>query len=48
MENEIKEILDLPCSSFWLKNALRTALDRDSLDALRDAETLVRLLKGRV
>lgn len=48
MKNAIQQILELPCSSFWLKNALKTALDRDSLDALRDAETLVKLLKGRV
>jgi hypothetical protein len=37
-----------PASSYWLKNALAGALVRDSVDALRDAETLVRVLRERL
>ncbi len=34
------EILNNPAASFWLKDALRAALKRDPVDALRDAEVL--------
>jgi len=36
-----------PCTSTWLKNAVGTALDRDILDALSDAEVLVAMLAQR-
>jgi hypothetical protein len=42
------EALRDPATSFWLKHTLATALTRDPLDALRDAETLVHILKARV
>jgi hypothetical protein len=32
-------------ASFWIKNALQSALERDSVDALNDAETLVSALR---
>jgi len=38
-------ILDEPCASFWIKNALRSALGRDPVDALNDAELLVNILQ---
>lgn len=38
-------ILDDPCASFWIKNALRSALVRDPVDALNDAELLVNILQ---
>ena len=38
-------ILDDPCASFWIKNALRSALERDPVDALNDAEVLVNILQ---
>jgi hypothetical protein len=41
----IEAILASPGTSFWLKGAIRTALNRDCLDALRDAEPLVAILK---
>jgi hypothetical protein len=41
-------ILASPCTSYWLKDAIRAALSRDCLDALRDAETLAAILKRRV
>lgn len=43
-----ENILDDPAASFWLKNALRSALDRDPVDALNDAEWLVVALKERL
>lgn len=29
-----------PCTSYWLKEALRANLNRDPVDAVRDAELL--------
>lgn len=33
-------ILNDPAASFWLKNALRSALERDPVDAANDAAVL--------
>lgn len=44
---EIHEILLDPAASFWLKNALRSALERDPVDAANDAEVLAQLLDRR-
>jgi hypothetical protein len=44
---QIKEILNNPAASFWLKNALEAALRRDPLDAAKDAAILVNLLDQR-
>ena len=35
---EIEQVLGDPAASFWLKDALRSALDRDPVDAANDAE----------
>jgi hypothetical protein len=43
----INEVLNNPCTSYWLKDAIRTAFNRDILDALRDAELLAKLLDNR-
>lgn len=43
----IDEILADFTASFWLKNALQSALSRDPLDAVRDAEVLVIALRER-
>lgn len=40
----IKEVLSDPSSSYWLKNASRSAEVRDAVDAMNDAEMLVRIL----
>lgn len=40
-------LLSNPCTSYWLKDAIKSSFNRDCLDALRDAETLVQLLKER-
>lgn len=45
--NNERRILESFSASFWLKDAIKTATNRDILDALRDAETLVALLQQR-
>ena len=40
-----RELLKDPCVSYWLKDALRTLFARDPVDALRDAELLVRVMQ---
>jgi hypothetical protein len=46
-EIEIEQVLDDSAASFWLKAALRSALDRDPVDAANDAELLAQLLDRR-
>jgi hypothetical protein len=43
----IEEVLSDCAASFWLKNALRSALARDPVDAAHDSEILARLLERR-
>jgi len=43
----IEEVLRDPSASAWLKAALRSALERDPVDAANDAEVLARLLDRR-
>ncbi len=38
-------ILNDPAVSFWLKDALRSALERDPVDAARDADNLAASLR---
>lgn len=47
-DDEIRQILSGPGTSHWLKNALTTALDRDPVDAVNDAELLTLILVHRV
>lgn len=47
VSSEIENLLGSPTASFWLKHALRSAMDRDIVDATRDAELLARLLVQR-
>ena len=44
---KIDLILADPAASYWLKNALRAALTRDTVDAAHDAQALARLLAER-
>ncbi len=37
-----------PSTTYWLRDALKSALLRDPVDALRDAEALADLLKERL
>lgn len=43
----LKELLANPSVSQWLKDALITAYDRDPVDAMRDAQSLLKLLGER-
>lgn len=45
--SEFETLLADPATSFWLKDALRSALTRDPVDAERDAEILYVLLRCR-
>lgn len=45
---DIETLLRDPSTSHWLKHALRSALERDALDAARDADLLAELLEDRV
>jgi hypothetical protein len=48
MTEAIERMLASPAASYWLKNAARTALQRDPVDALHDAEALVVMLRGNL
>lgn len=43
-----KAILNNPASSFWLINALQQALNRDPVDAAKDAAILSAILESRL
>lgn len=43
----IQQVIASPCTSYWLKDALKSALDRDCVDAARDAELLAAILSRR-
>ena len=45
---EGEEILQDPSASDWLKGALRTAIERDPVDALNDALVLAGALEARL
>ncbi|MCP4900094.1 MAG: hypothetical protein GY906_24250 [bacterium] len=44
---EMQTMLDNPATSYWLRDALKSALRRDCVDAVHDAEILVTLLRKR-
>ena len=46
-ETRISSVLQHPSTSYWLKDALSRALDRDPVDAVNDAEALHELLVQR-
>ncbi len=37
-----------PSTTYWLRDALKSSLTRDPVDALRDAEALVDFLRDRL
>ncbi|WP_244221184.1 hypothetical protein [Paraburkholderia aromaticivorans] len=45
---KIQQLLDSPSTSYWLKSALRTLLERDALDASSDAEMLAEVMGARL
>ncbi len=48
MTDDIQTVLARPETTYWLREAIKSALLRDPLDALLDAETLVALLQSRI
>lgn len=46
-EEEVKQLMADPATSFWLKKSLTTALDRDPVDAFLDAQVLCRIVSTR-
>jgi hypothetical protein len=46
-DDEVRQILNGPATSYWLKDALTSALDRDPVDACNDAELLAMVLGHR-
>ena len=45
--DEVQRVLQDPAASFWLKGAITSALQRDPVDALRDAQVLTGILERR-
>ena len=43
----LNEILEDPGLSYWLKDAIKTAYERDPVDALHDARRLLKMLAER-
>ena len=43
----IEQVLESPSTHNWLKDALRSALTKDIVDATHDAELLAALLRDR-
>ena len=43
----LNEILEDPGVSYWLKDAIKTAYQRDPVDALHDARRLLKILAER-
>jgi hypothetical protein len=47
IEERIEDILVDNAASFWIKEALRSAVERDCVDAATDAKVLAKLLCDR-
>ncbi len=47
LSQEIAQILRDPAASFWIKQALQSALARDPVDAVNDADVLAEVLNQR-
>lgn len=45
---DLEAIMASKVTSHWLKNTLASAMERDPVDALDDAETLVSILEQRL
>jgi hypothetical protein len=45
--DRLNAILNDPAASYWLKDALRSALKRDIVDAANDAQVLAEVLADR-
>jgi hypothetical protein len=47
-KRRLERVVDDFAMSFWLKHALDGALERDPVDAVNDAEILLRVLRDRL
>jgi hypothetical protein len=47
MAMNLNEVLEDPGISYWLKDAIKTAYERDPVDALYDARRLIKMLAER-
>ena len=47
-EWKIDQVVNSPCASDWLRNALSSAVKGDPVDRLHDAKYLVTLLQARL
>lgn len=47
MDDEIRAVMEAPGTSYWLRQALESALSRDCVDVANDAEKLSELLTRR-
>ena len=47
ISERLNQILNDPSASYWLKDALRSALKRDIVDAANDAQVLAEVLADR-
>ena len=45
---QVAEVLGDPAASFWLRQSLRSALERDPVDALNDALVLASALDAQL
>ena len=45
---DLRIILNSPATSYWLRKTIESAMVRDPVDALRDAETLLAVLEERL
>lgn len=45
---QIADVMGDPAASFWLRQSLRTALERDPVDALNDALVLASVLDAHL
>ncbi len=46
--DKILTTLENPATTYWLRDAIKSALQRDPVDALHDAEELAYLLRDRL
>jgi hypothetical protein len=44
----VEDVFKDPAASTWLREALRTAVERDPIDALNDALALAEILEARL
>ena len=47
LENKLREIVDDPAASYWLKQAVAELWKRDVVDALHDLDVLHELLEAK-